>query len=197
MTDTKDREDRKDRWSKLFVSFVALAALVLVVLRGVEIQAGVAILVIVAVLPWLGSIVDSFDFPGGGGLRLREVQAKVKSQGEKLDRQQEIMVQLVLYSMSWYVFTMLSQLYHRSRTGEEYLFRDNDAMARDLRFLRDHGHLEHFNIAELRDGENLIGKIRLTPIGNFLVELREQFQAQQSSAAASQLASSSGSSRDT
>lgn len=99
-------------------------------------------------------------------------------------------MQLVVYSMSWYVFTMLSQLYHRSRSGEEYLFRNNDAMPRDLRFLRDHGHLEHFNISALNDGDNLIGTVRLTPIGNYLVELREQLQAQQASAAASQLASS-------
>ncbi|HKR51194.1 MAG TPA: hypothetical protein VJT72_16735 [Pseudonocardiaceae bacterium] len=179
----------KDNWPKIFISCVAVAALALVVLRGVEVQAGILILVIVAVLPWLASSIELVEFPGGGSVRLREVQAKVAEQEQKLDRQQDIIVQLVLYSMSWYVFTMLSQLYHRSRSGEEYLFRDNDAMPRDLRFLRDHGYLEHFNIAELRDSENLIGKVRLTPIGNFFVELREQLQAQQATESAKQLGS--------
>jgi hypothetical protein len=88
--------------------------------------------------------------------------------------QQQILNKLVVYSLSWYLFKMLATFYHleRSEAGE-YLFRDDDRMRYDLRFLRDHGYLEHFTIAELRDGENLVGKIRLTPVGNYLVELRE------------------------
>jgi hypothetical protein len=169
------------------VSIPALAVLVMAVLRGIEIQAGVVALVVLAVLPWLTSIVESVEFPGGGSLRLvREVQEKVQRQGEQLsaqekqlDVQQEVITQLVLYSMSWYLFDLLSKLYHRSRSGEEYLFRDNESTKGALRFLRDHGYLAHFNITELRDGENLIGKIRLTPVGNFFVEHRERLQAQQ------------------
>jgi hypothetical protein len=136
-------KSKKEYWSKSFVFVAALLALVLVVLRGGEIQTGAVILVILAVLPWLASSIEMIEFPGGGSLRLRDVQAKVEQQEEKLDRQQDIILHLVVYSMSWYMFTMLSQLYHRTRSGEEYLFRNNDAMMRDLRFLRDHGHLEH------------------------------------------------------
>jgi hypothetical protein len=74
---------------------------------------------------------------------------------------------------------VLKELYQRSRSGEEYLFRNNDAIRRDLRFLRHHGHLEHFNIAELRDGENLILKIRLTPVGERFAKRRKVLEDQE------------------
>jgi len=175
-------------WSKLLVTVLAFTALGFIVIRGGEVQAGVVALVVIAVLPWLASTVELINFPGGS-VQLRE---QVQRQEEKLNSQQEVITQLVVYSMSWYIFDLLSKLYHRNRSGEEYLFRNNDAMPRDLRFLRDHGYVEHINIADLRDGENLVGRIRLTPVGNFLVEVREQLQAQQSADVARHLGSPTG-----
>ncbi len=173
------------RWSKLFISSAALGSLVLALVLDIDVNAGIVALVVLAALPWLASVVESVELPGLGSLRLREVQDKVQRQQEqlgaqerKLNDQQKIITQLVLYSMSWYLFDLLANLYHRARTGEEYLYRSG-AMDRDLRFLRDHGYLVHFTITDLRDGENLVGKVQLTPVGNFLVELREGHQAQQ------------------
>jgi hypothetical protein len=73
--------------------------------------------------------------------------------------------------MSSYLFDILSHLYH----GREYLFHNDKPMQRSLRYLRDHGYLEHFNISDLAEGTNLAGRLSLTPVGNFLVEVREAF----------------------
>jgi hypothetical protein len=182
-------------WPKVFVSAAALAALIFAILRNVEVQVGIVALVVLAAFPWLAAAIESIDLPGGGSLRMRQINErirqqdellnvqgekveqqneKVQSQDKQLHMQQQILNKLVVYSLSWYLFKMLATFYHleRSEAGE-YLFRDDDRMRYDLRFLRDHGYLEHFTIAELRDGENLVGKIRLTPVGNYLVELRE------------------------
>jgi hypothetical protein len=182
-------------WPKVFVSAAALAALIFAILRNVEVQVGIVALLVLAAFPWLAAAIESIDLPGGGSLRMRQINEriqrqdellnvqgekveqhnqKVQSQDKQLHMQQQILNKLVVYSLSWYLFKMLATFYHleRSEAGE-YLFRDDDRMRQDLRFLRDHGYLEHFTIAELRDGENLVGKIRLTPVGNYLVELRE------------------------
>jgi hypothetical protein len=141
------------------------------VLKDVEVQPGIVALVAIAILPWVAVVIETMELPGGGKVMFREVREKVERQEEQLSRQQEIIGQLVVYSMSHYLFDLLAKLYHGNRGGGEYLFRDDEAVKRELRFLRDQGYLEHFHIRGLRNGENLIGQIRLTPIGEFLVKL--------------------------
>jgi hypothetical protein len=175
-------------WPKLLVSVVALASLLLVVFKGVEVQSGIVALVTIAILPWVAAVIETMELPGGAKVMFREVREKVERQEQQLNVQQEIITQLVVYSMAGYIFDHLSKLYHGNRDGGEYLFRDDEAMKWDLRYLRDHGYLEHFHIRSLRDGENLIGQLRLTPMGNFLVELREQLQARSASEAVKQFA---------
>ena len=97
----------------------------------------------------------------------------------ELRRQSRIIESLVVYSMSWYLFGLLVELKRRNTTRQEYLYRKSSE--HDIRYLRDHGYLEHFSISELREGENLIGKVQLTLIGNYLVDLRQQMSARQSS----------------
>lgn len=177
----------KTVWPKLFVSVVALASLLFVVLKGVEVQSGIVALVAIAILPWMAVVIDTMELPGGGKVMFREVRKKVERQEVQLNVQQRIITQLVLYSMADYIFKLLARLYHGSRDGTEYLFRDDEAMKQYLRFLRDHGYLEHFWTGELHDGENLVGRIQLTPVGNFLVELREQLQSDSAAEAAKQL----------
>jgi hypothetical protein len=83
---------------------------------------------------------------------------------------QEKINTIVQYSLAFYLFDHLYHLYH----DNEYIYHKNENFAHDLRFLREHGYLEDFHIGPLQDGENLIGKARLTPLGKLLVELREQ-----------------------
>jgi hypothetical protein len=123
----------------------------------------------------LAGVVEQIEFAGVASLRLRKVQVRVEEQELELRRQSEIIEQLVVYSMSWYLFDMLAELRRRNTTGQEYLYRKT--AERDIRYLRDHGYLEHFTIGELHEGENLTGKVQLTPIGNYLVDLRQRRNA--------------------
>jgi hypothetical protein len=195
-------------WPKVFVSLAALAALVFAVLRNVEVQVGIVALVVLAALPWLAAVIESVDLPGGGGVRMREIREKVQKQDEQLSAQrqkqqtqdkqlhiqEQILNSLVVYSISWYLFKMLADFYHLARCqGGEYLFRDDERTRHSLRFLRDHGYLEHFRIGDLQDGENLMAKIKLTPVGNYLVELRQPPRAPEAAEAARQLAAAAAS----
>jgi hypothetical protein len=58
-------------WPKLFVSVVALAALVFLVVNDVDAGIGLVALVVVAILPWVATLVEAVDLPGGGSLRFR------------------------------------------------------------------------------------------------------------------------------
>jgi hypothetical protein len=91
------------------------------------------------------------------------IRSKVSDAQEKVNT-------IVKYSLAFYLFDHLSHLYY----DNEYVYHKNPNFERDLRFLRDHGYLEQFHIGPIQDGENLIGKACLTPLGKLLVELREQ-----------------------
>ena len=65
--------------------------------------------------------------------------------------------------MSWYLLKELSDIYHRTKEGGEYLFRKNPPAENNLRFLRDHGYIEMLEIGRLVDGQNLVGVVKLTP----------------------------------
>lgn len=155
--------------------------------KHIENDTVVVALLLIAVVPWLSSIIDTLELPGGAKVEFRRVKEQVKEQEKRLDAQQAVINQLVVFSMSFFIFTHLKHIYHKTRDGGEYLFRQNDAMSSDLRFLRDHGYMEHFNVGDLKDGQNLVGHLRLTPVGNFLVCVREQLEKQQSSNVAEQL----------
>jgi hypothetical protein len=106
--------------------------------------------------------------------RVSRQEEKLNEQQESLQRQQHVINQLVTYSMAEYVYRHMRYIYagKRSSSPAEYLFRKNPAFEHDLRFLRDHGYIEFIEIDNLRDGDNLVKKVDLTPVGNFYVELR-------------------------
>lgn len=87
------------------------------------------------------------------------MKEKVDRQDKQLDIQQEIIHQLVLYSMSSYLFDLLSQLYYRSRDGREYIFTGDESMKRDLRYLRDHGYPPEFVEGEVPGALAQAGRI--------------------------------------
>jgi hypothetical protein len=76
--------------------------------------------------------------------------------------------------MSFYIFKPLAEIYHRTNSGEEYLF--EESLTGTLRYLRDHGYIEWVSISGLRVKQNLIGVIKLTSVGQGYVELREAFE---------------------
>lgn len=107
--------------------------------------------------------------------RITEQQGALTKQERTLQEQQQTINKLVMYSMAHYIFRHLSGIYHGQR-GErqaEYLFRNDEPMRHDLRFLRDHGYIEDIEIGDLHDKENLVKRIKLTPVGRYCVEMRE------------------------
>ena len=163
---------------------ISLAVLLLIIVqlwKGLELKPETVALVILALLPWFSTIIESVELPGGGKLLFREVRAVVAAQEQKIRAQQEVINQLVIYSMSQLIYQHLRGIYNATKNGTEYLFQgDHEAFRRDLRFLRDHGYLEHFHVNELKDRQNLASFIRLTPTGEFYVYLREGSVRQQS-----------------
>lgn len=109
--------------------------------------------------------------------RVDDQQRTLTRQERTLARQQDVINQLVAYSMASYIFKHLQFVYHGQRRDsgwpDEYLFRKNHPFEHDLRFLRDHGYIEFLEIGSLNDGENLVKRLTLTPVGNFYVDLRE------------------------
>jgi hypothetical protein len=109
--------------------------------------------------------------------RVDDQQRTISKQEQTLTKQQDVINQLVAYSMASYIFDHLQYVYHGQRKdsgwSNEYWFRKNAPFEHDLRFLRDHGFIEFLEIGSLLDGENLVNRLTLTPVGNFYVELRE------------------------
>ena len=56
----------------------------------------------------------------------------------------------------------------------EYKYVRDEAFDHDLRYLRDHGYLEMFQLSDLAPGENLVGKLRATEMGLQFVRLKER-----------------------
>jgi hypothetical protein len=102
--------------------------------------------------------------------RIDDQQRTISKQEQTLAKQQDVINQLVAYSMASYIFKHLQHVYHGQRKdsgwASEYLFRKNDPFAHDLRFLRDHGYIEFLEIGSLRDGADLVTGLTLTPVGN-------------------------------
>lgn len=95
------------------------------------------------------------------------------------DEQQEIINQLVVFSMAFFLYKMLDDFY-RCEKGEiaEYIFKKTAHFEHNLRWLRDHGYLEMtFQVAALRDGQDIAKMVKLTPVGKFYVKLRREFEA--------------------
>jgi hypothetical protein len=169
---------------KILFTVVAIILLTIRIIRPgwLPADAVTVSLLIAAILPWLSSFLKSAKLPGGWDFVFQELQDKVAAQGRRIDDQQTIINRLVVFAASQHIFKHLSELYHRKISKEEYLFRNNPDFKRDLFYLRDNGYIEsnvpgqYLNIDGLQDGQNLIEVIKLTPIGNFLVEIREQME---------------------
>jgi hypothetical protein len=77
--------------------------------------------------------------------------------------------------MASYIFQHLKGIYYATRSGGEYLYKKSEA-EQHLRYLRDAGYIGSVHVGGLADGENLVNKIKLTPAGNFYVEIREEYE---------------------
>lgn len=121
-------------------------------------------LLLVAILPWiipyLQRSVKHIDILGN----------KVEFLETEVNKQQRLINDLVIYSISSSLFGILSHLYHQM----EYKYHSNEGSKRALRFLRDNGYLHYFRFDKLQDGQNIVGTLYLTPAGELLVQERER-----------------------
>jgi Domain of unknown function (DUF4145) len=83
-------EEKKDSGSGYVKAAVSVVALVLLVLHlslpNLKIDGYALALLVVGVLPWLSSIIDSIQFPGGGGVTFKKEQERAREAGEAIVR---------------------------------------------------------------------------------------------------------------
>jgi hypothetical protein len=103
-----------------------------------------------------------------------------------LRRQQEVINALVTYSMGEHVFRHLKLIYHSQMkhpgSVPDYKFHKYGPMPQEIRFLVDHGYIELLNPDTLDDEQDLTRIVKLTPVGNYYVDLREQSEPRTASA---------------
>jgi len=105
--------------------------------------------------------------------KIQEQKSALESQKRILDKQQEIVNRLVVYSMAFFYFNRLQGLYDALSNHTDYIFHKGDA--KDFEYLRDNGYIEIIGIGQLRDGQDISKTVKLTPIGEYYVRLRREF----------------------
>lgn len=130
-------------------------------------------LLIVAVLPWVYTLIDSAEFPGGWKLHFRQLQSEVDQQQRALEQQQRAINELVKYSLSASIFHHLCGI----ALLRTYTYHDGDSNRREMYFLRDNGLVRPKAAAFLDfdarlEGRNLVDVAEPTEIGWTCVALR-------------------------
>ena len=112
--------------------------------------------------------------------QINEQQKRINEQQEEFQKQQEIINNeqkkinaIIRYSMADYIYNHLKAIYEGHKNNIPYIFHKTDEMIRDLKFLRNHGFLEFFEVRQQPNGQDLVKVTRPTPIGIYCVELRE------------------------
>jgi hypothetical protein len=138
---------------------------------------------VLALLPWsistFGKVADTI----GQALVAANIKSfqiagvKVEQLEKRLDEQRQMLDDLILYSMAFHIYDKLKFLALGSLEPKgffgEYKYVKDEPFDHDLRYLRDHGYLEHFQLSELTPGENLVGKLKVTDMGQRFVKLKE------------------------
>jgi hypothetical protein len=185
----------KEKPLPAFFSLFILALLFLHLGGVVKVDGYAIALVFLALLPWslstwnaiFGAIgealskanIKSVQF---GTFKIEQLERQVAEHSRILDVQREMLDDLILYSMAFYIYEKLKFLHlgsvDISGPYREYKYVKSDADDHDLRYLRDHGYLEMFYVRDLVPGENLVGKLKVTEMGKRFVELKETRQQQ-------------------
>jgi hypothetical protein len=124
-------------------------------------------LVLVAVLPWVDSLIQRAELPGGWVIEFRDLK-------EKVERNQALINDIVRYSMSASIFNHLCGI----ALLRTYNYVDNEGNRREFYFLRDNGLIrpksggEFLEFDPAHNGRNLVDIAEATPIGWECVNLR-------------------------
>ena len=104
---------------------------------------------------------------------ISRVKERVEEQKELINNQQNIINQLVIFSMSFHIYNFLRDFVDNKYHEFLYISSEHKDI---IRFLRDNGFIGMVQIRRLQEGENIVGKIVPTPIGRFYVEQRDKFE---------------------
>jgi hypothetical protein len=183
-------------WRKIPLVLISIALFVLFIIhlvrwQGIKVDGYAIMLLILAILPWslptflfvFRSINDAFIHSNLrliqiGNVKIEQLEKRVESHSKELEQQRHILDHLIVYSMAWYIYDKLKYISlgvlpeYRDRFGE-YKYVQNETFDHDLRYLRDHGYLEMFQISDLHPGDNLVGNLRATEMGQQFVQLKE------------------------
>jgi hypothetical protein len=176
-------------------AFVASLILLLIFIAdahgNIKIDGWAIVLLIMAAIPWsFPSVIRGLRELGNafndahitslelGAVKIQMLEQKVSDQDEQINEQRRILDDLAVYSMAWYIYDKLQYLSlgvidKYKFKYSEYLYRNNEPFNHDLRYLRDHGYLDMFQFQDLKDGENLVGRIKVTNMGQRFVEIKE------------------------
>jgi hypothetical protein len=143
---------------------------------------GIALLVLAAI-PWSVETFGKITEAVGEALVKANIRSfqfwgiKIEQIEKKLDEQRLMLDDLILYSMAFHIYDKLMYLHlgsmNPSGPFREYKYVNDEPFIHDLRYLRDHGYLEHFQISELVPGENLVGRLKVTEMGQRFVNLKQ------------------------
>jgi hypothetical protein len=178
----------------ILVSLGLVALFIMHIIRweGIKVDGYAITLLVLAILPWslpaflfaFKSISDAF---GQSNLRLiqigmfkiEQLEKQVEIHRKELAEQRGILDNLIVYSMGYYIYDKLRYITlgtfpeYQHQFGEYKYVRD-ETFDHDLRYLRDHGYLEMFQLSDLQPGDNLVGKLRATEMGRQFVQLKER-----------------------
>ena len=106
--------------------------------------------------------------------RVKNQEEKVRQHGEQLESQQQVINDLVKYSISASIFHHLCGI----AILQTYAYRDGETNRREMYFLRDNGFIRpkrggFLDFNRDLDGQNLVDIAEATPIGWFCIKLRK------------------------
>ena len=128
-------------------------------------------LLIVAILPWLSSFIDTAEFPGGWKVSFRRLEAEQKRQKSEID------------SLRFLVSAFLTddELTHLKKLaiGDDFSYNRNDRFVAELRRLRDLGLIRKTSATHIRDLPEkgyLKNYLQITNLGHTYLRLRTEVE---------------------
>jgi hypothetical protein len=146
------------------------------------------VLLALAAAPWSLPKLDTVAVAIGQALRSAnlssvqvggiKVESRVEQLEKKVDEHRRILDDLAVDLIAFYIYDKLKHLHLGALNPDgpyrEFKYYDEEGFNHDLRYLRDHGYLEMFHFSDLVPEENLVVKLKVTPMGQRFVDLKEK-----------------------
>lgn len=101
------------------------------------------------------------------------LQSQVSDQRKQIQRQEDVIRQLVIYSMSDFIFNNLVGVYRSQQRRDTFYWRPA-TMLRDFRYLIDNNFIAWADLDAFRDGEDIAPRVQLTPVGLMMIVARQE-----------------------